>query len=220
MEPPRGLTQPDDGNYIVGTSDAAFMFWFEFEDITLGTRVIGNVVLEGYTDGTYNSGIDYDAYAPNFAWLGSLYSSGEPSWVTPRWLDPGETVSTIYLPANTEAGLNDFHMGLYFYDPGHTTLGDDVVDCLRLRVEFSPVDPASPPDFVIEPDTTMWLDSATWILGEEDVGFYQGTATAYFSYYGPGPDGIYGTLDDGMFNEAAQTFSVKLFVLPGKGPKQ
>ncbi len=195
------LDAAGDGNYIVGTSDAAFMFWFEFEDITLGTRVIGNVVLEGYTDGTYNSGIDYDAYANNFAWLGSLYTTGAPSWVTPRWVSPDETVSVLYPPAMTEAGLNSFHLGLYFYDPGHSTIGDDVVDALRLRVEFSPVDPALPPDFVLQDNDKVWLDTATWILAEEDVGFYTGIVTCYFTY-------------NGLYNDAKHTRRVWLSVLP------
>ncbi len=101
----------------------------------------------------------------------------------------------------TEAGLNSFHLGLYFYDPGHSTIGDDVVDALRLRVEFSPVDPALPPDFVLQDNDKVWLDTATWILAEEDVGFYTGIVTCYFTY-------------NGLYNDAKHTRRVWLSVLP------
>ncbi len=197
------LDAPDDGNYITSSIDAAFMCWFTFENITLGDRVIRYVILEAYTDGPYNVGIDYDAYANNFAWLGSLYANGHPAWVTPRWLDPSETVDSIYPPVLTEEGINSFHMGLYFYDPGHTALGNDMVDCLRLQVVFLATYPVYPiPTFLIAHGEKVWLDPARWILAEEDVGFYTGTATLYFSYYGE------------RYSEAERICRVWLWVLP------
>lgn len=179
---PPYLDAPDDGNYIDGTFDAAFMAWFGFEDISLDGRLIDTVTLEGYTDGPYTGDVDFDAYDGNFAWHGSLYATGAPAWVTPRWLDPGECVSTINPDTRTEAGLNGFQVLLYYYDPTNVGGSFDIVDCLRLRVDFASVDPVDPPVFTIAPGDCVCLNASSWILAEEDVGFYRGTATCYYTY--------------------------------------
>lgn len=125
-----------DGNYIEGTYDRAWMANFTFEDISLPPcEVITKVVLEGYTDGDYNLKVDYDVYTlPDFVWLGSLYATGAPAWVTRRWY-PTWTVDEVYPAARTEAGLNNLEVLLYFFDPsGEGSTQENSINALRLKV--------------------------------------------------------------------------------------
>lgn len=123
-----------DDSYIEGTFDGAWMCNFTFEDISLPPcEVITKVVLEGYTNGPYNASVDYDVYTlPDFIWLGSLYATGAPAWVTPRWIS--ETVDEAYPAALTEAGLNNLEVLLYFYDILGLGGANNTIDALRLKV--------------------------------------------------------------------------------------
>ena len=123
-----------DGSYIEGTFDTAWMCNFTFEDISLPPcEVITKVVLEGYTNGPYNDSVDYDVYTlPGFIWLGSLYATGAPAWVTPRWI--GLTVDEAYPAALTEAGLNNLEVLVYFYDILGLGGANNTIDALRLKV--------------------------------------------------------------------------------------
>ncbi|UCE29469.1 MAG: hypothetical protein JSV85_01710 [Candidatus Bathyarchaeota archaeon] len=97
---------------------------------------IDEVVLEGYTDGPYDEDVDYDVYATGFNWLGSLYGSGTPEWVTPRWVGT-DTASDLYPALLTATGINDLEVMVHFWDPsGHGGPGN-VLDCMRLKVEFT-----------------------------------------------------------------------------------
>lgn len=129
------LNATGDGNYIEGTFDGAWMANFTFEDITLPPcEVITKVVLEGYTNGPYNLTVDYDVYTlPDFVWLGSLYATGAPAWVTRRWY-PSWTVDQVYPAALTEAGLNSLEVMVYFYDPYGSGGTGNIIDALRLKV--------------------------------------------------------------------------------------
>ena len=124
-----------DNNYIEGTFHGAWMANFTFEDITLPPcEVITKVVLEGYTNGPYNLTVDYDVYTlPDFVWLGSLYATGAPAWVTRRWY-PTWTVDKVYPAALTEAGLNNLEVMLYFFDPYGSGGAGNTIDALRLKV--------------------------------------------------------------------------------------
>jgi hypothetical protein len=182
----------EDGNYIEATSDGAMIAWFTFENISLGPEdVISAVILEGYCNGPSNEDVDYDMYAGDFTWLGSLYGRGEPFWVRPRWI--GASVSDVYPAALTEAGLNDMVALAYYYDPdGYATA--DIIDCLRLRVEFAPylISPSATPEYLIQPGQEMDFDTAIWEpLKAWDVGKYAVSITVYCTYNGyswvPGP---------------------------------
>lgn len=129
---PPYLDAPDDGNYIEGTEDSDILAWFSFEDTVLRDGEICKVVLEGYTDGPYNEDVEYDIYAPDFTWLGSWYATGEPAWVTPRWVS-GQTVDERYPAVLTRDGLNNFQVLVYFYDPLGYGPGT-ILDALRLKV--------------------------------------------------------------------------------------
>jgi len=61
------LDAAEDGNYLLGSSDAAQHRWFSFEDFELGDSIIDYVQLEGYTNGPYNEAIDYDIYYTGFS---------------------------------------------------------------------------------------------------------------------------------------------------------
>jgi ABC-type transport system substrate-binding protein len=125
----------EDVNYIEATEDGAMIAWFGFENITLDGAEIKKVVLEGYTDGPYNTAVDYDIYANDFThWLGSLYGTGTWTWVTPRWTD--ETVDQLYPAVLTEEGLNSLQILVYFYDPGWYGGAGNFIDCLRLKVWY------------------------------------------------------------------------------------
>jgi len=127
------LNATEDGNYIEATSDSAMQAWFSFMNVTPGVT-IKKVVLEGYTNGPYNEDVDYDVYTPSFTWLGSLYATGTPAWVTTRWIDL--TLDEIYPDVLTEEGLNSLQVLVYFYDPeGHGGSGN-IVDALRLKVWY------------------------------------------------------------------------------------
>jgi hypothetical protein len=181
------LDAPDDGNYIETAEHCTLIGLFGFEDLVLGDRTISKVVLEGYTNGPYDEGCDYDVYGvldlttlDPFAWLGSLYGKGEPGWVEPRWVSPDETVSFLIPETLEEEGLN----GLYVLIHSYYGYAGNFIDCLRLRIEFSPVSPLTPPTYVIEPGKTQWVGQAKWEMTEEDIGFYRGTATCYYTFNG------------------------------------
>jgi hypothetical protein len=175
-----------DGNYIEGSSDAAQHRWFTFEDVDVGTSVIDYVQLWGYTDGAYDEAVDYDVYATGFNWVGSLYGTGTPEWVTPRWVGSDKT-SDLYPALLTEAGINDLELMVYFYDPeGHGGPGN-IVDCIQLEITFKADRVALPleePLYVVQPGEVMYLEPLIWPLQPEDVGTYVCTITVYYSYAG------------------------------------
>jgi len=125
-----------DSNYIEGTFDGAWMANFTFENITLPPcQAITEVVLEGYTNGPYNPTVDYDVYTlPNFVWLGSLYATGAPAWVTPRYTPSGSNASDLDQTLLTEQGINNLQLLVYFYDPYGSGGPGNTIDALRLKV--------------------------------------------------------------------------------------
>ena len=130
---PPYLDVPNDANYVEGTEHCEILAWFSFEDLMPGDVEVKEVVLEGYTDGSYNEYVDYDIYTrDDFTWLGSLYATGEPAWVTPRWIY-GWTVDELYPAILNKDGLNSLQVLVHFYDPlgyGAST----ILDALRLKV--------------------------------------------------------------------------------------
>lgn len=132
------LNAPGDGSYIEGTTDAAQERWFTFEDIAPLPidAAIDKVWLEGYTNGPYDTGVDFDVYNAGFDWLGSLYANGSPQWVNLRWVPPGAPTSDSDPSLLSESGLNGFKVLLYFYDPDAHGGPGNIVDALRLLVTY------------------------------------------------------------------------------------
>jgi len=157
------LDAPGDGNYIEGTTDTAQMRWFSFQDITVPSGFgVDKVWLEGYTDGPHNADVDFDIYSEAFNWLGSLYASGSPAWVSPRWTaDPASALEPSLL---TEAGINAFRILTYFYDPKGFGGAGNIIDCIRIKVEFKPMRPpttmyVSPPPIInVAPGGSFSID--------------------------------------------------------------
>jgi len=184
------LNATDDDNYVTSTTDGAQHRWFTFGPVDIGDSIVDEVVLEGYTNGPYNPGIDYDVYSGDFDWLGSLYATGEPAWVTPRWTT--DNASDILPALKTQEGLDSFKCMLYFFDPDGLATGEDIVDALRLTIYFKAgrvVLPPNPPEFVVQPGEIIWLPTATWRLEPEDVGvtgpsLYETTITVQYTYFG------------------------------------
>lgn len=140
------LNAPDDGSYIEGTTDAAYMAWFTFTDVDpsyFTLYAIEHVWLEGYTNGPLNTGVDYDVYNAAFDWLGSLYGNDSPQWVRMRWIAPDDPTDNTDTTLLTESGFNAFKVLLYFYDPGNVGGAGNIIDSLRLYVTFmeKPVPP-------------------------------------------------------------------------------
>ena len=180
------LDATDDGNYLTCTTDGAQHRWFTLDPIDIGDSVVADVIIEGYTDGPYNEGIDYDVYTGDFDWLGSLYATGEPAWVTPRWTGP-VNASDIVPALTTQEGLDNLQLLVYFYDPDGLATGDDVLDAIRLTVYFRAgrvTLPLTPPTLVVQPGEVVYLDLATWKLEPEDVGSWECTITVQYSYFG------------------------------------
>jgi hypothetical protein len=180
------LNAIEDGNYIEAPDgDALQDRFYTFQDIDLSDGAkIKTVTLEGYTNGPYDEGHDYDIYnGVNFAWIGSLYATGDWKWVGTRWADaPASDMDSTLL---TEAGFNGFMALVYNYNPSLVPGAGNIIDCMRLKVEFyPPVEPATTPVYVCPPGGTLTLDDAAWVLRDADLGTYATTATAYFSYYG------------------------------------
>ena len=174
------LDASEDGNYIEAPIgfDGAWMVWFTFEDVVLPVGYgIGRVTLEGYTDGPYEEGVDFDVYTQNWAWLGSLYAAGEPAWVGVRWT--GASVNEADPSAGTLEGLNALKVLVMLYDPDLICVPGNIVDCLRLKVEFGPL---PTPIYVVPPGEEMDFDLSEWTLREEDVAKYACTITVYTTY--------------------------------------
>jgi len=172
----------EDGNMIEGTYDTAQHRWFTFQDIDLSDgAMIKDVWIEGYTKGPYNEGVDYDIYTGDFDWLGSLYAKGDWAWVGTRWVG-GASASDLVPALATEEGLNNLKVLVYFYDPDGYGGAGNFIDSLRLF--YPPVSPIEPVVYTLQPEETLELDPATWILRSDDVGRYTVTATVYYSYYG------------------------------------
>ncbi len=121
--------------------------------------------------------VDFDVYTHEFWWIGSLYATGEPAWVKPRWSDG--TVD-VY----TKDALNGLQVLVYLWDPNSVCVPGNIVDCLRLKVEFTV--PSGPAPFEpIQPGEVKELPTATWTLGEGDIGIYAGTVLVWcFAYEG------------------------------------
>jgi hypothetical protein len=176
-----------DGNYAESIVNAAMSSSYSFEDITLGPGdVIGNVVLEGYTQ--YPNGptdaVDIDVYTTSptvFDWLGSLYGGTDWGWVGTRWI--GATVSDV-LPQlkGTDPGpLNSMEVLLYNYEGN--AANPMRVDALRLRVEFAQFNPIFPEVYELAPGETLTAHGI-WSLLPVNEGRYMGRAIVEFSLDG------------------------------------
>jgi len=163
------LNATGDGNYIEATTDGAMMAWFGFENVTPGAT-IAKVVLEGYTDGPYSEGVDYDVYNQSFTWLGSLYATGGPAWVTPRWVDD-QTLDELDPTVLTEEGLNSLRVLVYFYDPGGSGGAGNIIDAMRLKVWYQewPEPPEWEHGVQIVALQTHETDVLTDLMGAQDV---------------------------------------------------
>jgi hypothetical protein len=196
------LDAPGDGSYVTGTNNFDLYGDFGFEDITLGPgQEIGRVVLEGFCDGPFDVSVDFDvycAYPTAFAWFGSLYSTGSPEWVEPRWTI--DAVSDVVPGTLDPAVLNDLTIFLFFYCGDPVPLHLFKVDSIRLRVEWAMTAPRDPPVYVLDPGETLTVPIALWEPLLEEIGRYYVTAYVFFSYWitypEDGPDGIPDTADD------------------------
>jgi hypothetical protein len=192
--------------YVDGDADMSAAYTFEDIPPLNEGESISRVILEGYTqcDNIYP---DLDVYTQSptiFDWLGSLYGETTWGWHTPRWLGPGECVSTIVPDTRTEAGLNAFEVILYNYMPGEAYAGTMMCDAMRLQVELTLARyiPEVPEILVIPPNTPEF-DLPTTSMGphtEYDVGTYMCSVTLYYSYGGT------------WFNPAAKSQTFKWFV--------
>jgi len=183
------LDAPDDGNEIVGSSNAAQHRWFTFEDIDLGDSVVDEVRLWVYCEGPSTVDVDYDVYAPGFNWLGSYYGQGVGNRVwedVPRWNDD-LIASEAYPDLLTEEGINDFEVMIYYYDPTNIGEGTDIIDAMYLEITFK-VDrvalPLNEPAYEIQPGEVTWLEPLVWPLQPEDVGEYTCTVTCFYTFIG------------------------------------
>ena len=129
------LNAPNDGNYIEASEYGQLAGSFTFENINLPPcEVITKVVLEGYTNGPFDLTNDFDVYTtPDWVWLGSLYATGVPAWVTRRWY-PSWTVDEVYPAALTEAGLNSLQVLVHFFTRDRLPRPPAQIDSLRLKV--------------------------------------------------------------------------------------
>lgn len=178
--PPENLFGEPDGDYIEGDANAEWACLYSFEDITLGTREIADITVEGYT--RYPNGAtdaaDIDTYdvTAGFAWWGSLWGTADWGWHGVRWTADSVLTTCPYLA--DETNLNNVQILLYDY------YGDapDVlqVDSLRLRIDFASVAPATPPAYTLAPGDTLTV-SALWVLIPEDIGRYYGTVYVEFT---------------------------------------
>lgn len=193
INPGTSVFGPPDGNYAESTIDAAMTSTYGFEDIVLGDRLIGNVILEGYTQ--YPNGptedVDIDVYTVEpvtFSWLGSLYGTETWDWGGVRWTD--DSVSDSVPATLTEEGLNSLSVLIYNYDPALT--GDPIrVDSLRVRVEFSTFNPLFPESFVVQPGENLELPDAYWTLKSYDVGKWITTLACEYRYAWTDEDGYH-----------------------------
>lgn len=180
------LTDPDDGNEIVGNADADQHRWFTFENFTLGEFIIDYVELEVYSEGPYDESIDYDCYATGFNWLGSYYGTGTGRvWQTvPRWTG-GAIASEMYPALLTEEGINGFEALCYYYDPDGVGVGNDIIDAMYLEITFLADRVALPldePEYEIQPGEVTWLGPLVWPMEPEDIGTYTCTITVYYTF--------------------------------------
>lgn len=175
-----------DGNYVESNIDAAMSSEYGFEDISLGSRLIGRVDIQGYTQ-TGTSGPDIDMYVVQpdshmFSWLGSLWGTSTWDWHGVRWVGPDETVDFVVPSCGTEAGLNELTVLLYNYFGAAPDFLR--VDALRLKVTFSKKAPVATPIYTVLPNENLQLDPATWDLTSYDVGKYHCNAYVYYSLGG------------------------------------
>jgi hypothetical protein len=178
------LDAPDDGNYVTDTTDGHLMGLWQVEDISLPPgREISDVIIEGYCDGPFDPGVDFDAYIlyGGFNWVGSLYATGAPEWNTVRWTT--DTVGASIPDMLTEAGFNSMMLVLYYYNPGGSP-DPGIVDCVRFRVDYAQVSPFTAPVYTLAPGETLTVDLAAWSLLPMDIGRYYCTAYVEFSYGG------------------------------------
>lgn len=181
--PPENLFGEPDGNYIEASGDALWATEYSFEDITLGDRLIGNLILEGYCQ--YPNGatgdVDIDMYAIQpvaFSWFGSLWGTEDWDWHGVRWTT--DTMLDVIPALGTEEGLNGLTILVYSYlaNPDNPIR----VDSLRIRVEFSKFTPVSPETYVLQPGEVLELPASEWTLKPDDVGKWITTLTCDYKY--------------------------------------
>jgi hypothetical protein len=172
------LNAVGDGNYIEGLNDCELIGVFDFADITLNPGdLIGQVTIEGYTQAASDA-VDYDLYSSDFGnWYGSLWGTGNAGWHVPRWeLRP---VSTIDPSVFSQAGFNAFQIIVHCYgaDNQWTRL-----DALRLRVQFTGIDPITPPVYTLDGNDLMNLPPALFDVYAIDAGTWITSVTLEYLY--------------------------------------
>jgi hypothetical protein len=169
--PPENLFGEPDGLYIEGDANAQWASLYSFEDIALGDRLIGDLILEGYTQ--YPNGatdaVDIDVYCiypVMFSWFGSLWGTDTWDWHGVRWT--ADTMLEAVPALGDETNLNDMTVLVYNY---HGDAPDVIrLDSMRIRVEFSKFTPVSPESFVLQPGEALELPTGYWTIKSDDVG--------------------------------------------------
>ena len=192
--PPENLFGEPDGNYIEAADNALWASLYSFTDITLGDRLIGDLILEGYSQypGGANEAVDIDVYCIDpvpFSWFGSLYGTENWAWGGVRWTD--DTMMDAVPALGTEEGLNGLTILVYAYHPD--AANPIRLDSLRVRVEFSKFNPVFPEIFVAEPGENLEMPEAYWTLKSYDVGTWITTLTCDYRYAWTDEDGYHAT---------------------------
>lgn len=186
---PDALIGPIDYNVASSTGACSITSMYTFEDISLGTRLVDNVDIQGYTKQSHTAN-DFDPYifagdvlawtwadsmggTLDWEWTGGRYYGGHPDYDMPEYYD-----ITGYL--HTEEGINNIEILLHNYGASGPLMQ---IDAMRVKVEFAKVVPVATPVYTVEPGETASF-IGTWALIGDDVGKYYGRATVEYSVDG------------------------------------
>lgn len=225
------LNAVGDGNYVWGPDPD--IYWlnatendmpagfpivgrFDFEDLPLAGRAIAKVTLEAYTKyDYYDADNDLDTYAKPMGetgpttWIGSEWGTADWGWHTVRWT--AKSWSEYAPQLLTQAGIDAARIRYFMYwtfDGGPH--GRAYIDAIRLKVDFSPISPVTPPYVIIEPHQMLQMPVMQFFTAPEDVGQYYCTCFADFRYFPPPPSADYAQ----VWNRGVKVSSFKMQVLP------
>jgi len=136
---------------------------YDFEDLPLAGRSISGITIEAYTKYEYyDESNDLDTYmrradeGGGSTWVGSLWGEEDWGWHTVRWT--ADLVNDALPDLTTQYGIDHARVRFIMY-----WTADDLehgmvwIDAMRLRIDFSPIAPITPPYVILEPGQTMQM---------------------------------------------------------------
>ena len=187
-DPPEAMIGEPDGAYIESSGHCAEQGLYTFGDIDTAGRIVENVEFYAYSR-CGDTGSDIDSMicwmgGDQFAWGNSQGGTLDWAWTNKRYYWPAYNFPEYYgfplAQPDVQEAINTAQLAIHNYAGGWQQ-----VDAYKMEVTYSKYTPAQggEPSYIVLPGQTIDIpDPALWFLNPMDVGYYEASATLFYSY--------------------------------------